>query len=51
MTENELRSVVGGALSATFISAIIRGIKLIVDLGRAFGTAFRMICSKKTCSV
>ncbi len=50
MNDNELKSIIGGAFTATFLSAIIRGIKLIIDFGRALGTAFRMVCSKTTCS-
>lgn len=53
MRDHELINVVGGATnytSATFISAISRGINTIYNLGRAFGTAIRMIVSGKRCS-
>lgn len=49
--ENELKRIVGGAISATMLSAIIRGLKLIIDFGRALGTAFRRICFKNVCPV
>lgn len=47
--ENELKRIIGGAISATLLSAIIRGLKLLIDFGRALGTAVRRICSKTVC--
>lgn len=49
--DKELKKIIGGAISATMLSAIIRGLKLIIDFGRALGTAFRKLCSKNICPV
>ncbi len=50
MTEQELVNVNGGAtVNATWLNALARGIEVIYNLGRSFGTALRMISKKITC--
>lgn len=53
MTNEELIEVNGGAssyTSATFLNAIARGIDACYTIGRACGTAIRMLFSQKRCS-
>ena len=49
MTKEELRKINGGAISATLITSIVRGINSLLDLGRSFGTAIRRITSGTKC--
>lgn len=51
MTDQELINTIGGAStpSASFLNAIARSITAIYDLGRAFGTAIRMLVTKSRC--
>lgn len=51
MKEEELVQITGGHISATFISAVARGVNTIYDLGRAFGSAVRRVVNKKTCAL
>ena len=53
MTNEELLNTTGGAagLSATLLNAISRGIQTVYDLGKACGTALRMLFSGKKCSL
>lgn len=51
MTEHELLEVTGGAVTATLINSIARGITTIVDLGRSLGSAIRRIVSNKICPI
>ena len=50
-TDEELMQIVGGAISASMINTIIRGIKSFLDLGRSVGTAIRRIQSGRICSL
>ena len=47
----ELMQIVGGAISASMIYTIIRGINSFLDLGRSVGTAIRRIQSGRICSL
>ena len=47
--KNELLNISGGAISASYITAIVRGINSLLDLGRSFGTAIRRILSGTIC--
>lgn len=49
MSDNELKAIIGGSISASFITAIVRGINTLLDLGRSFGTAIRRITSGQKC--
>lgn len=51
LEKTELINVVGGAISASMISAIVRGINSFLDLGRSIGTAIRRIQSGRICSL
>jgi Ni,Fe-hydrogenase maturation factor len=51
LDKQELLIINGGAISGTLINSIIRGVGVIVDLGRSFGTALRRIFEKKICLI
>ncbi len=50
LDDNELALVYGGA-SATLINAVVKGISLIVDLGKSLGNIIKKISTSKTCGV
>lgn len=50
LKKDELLSVVGGInITASFISAIAKGINSILDLGRSLGTAIRRVVGNSLC--
>ena len=50
MKSAELMEIKGGSIiNSTLVNALARGIETLYNLGRAFGTAIRMIGEKKTC--
>ncbi len=51
LNKQELLLVTGGAITASLLNALARGITTIVDLGRALGTAIRRIASDHICSL
>ena len=51
LNRNELLNVYGGTISATLINVIVKGFSVIVDLGKALGSAIRRAVSGKTCPV
>lgn len=52
MSDYELYNIVGGAsFSAAFLSAIIRGINSLLEMGRSVGTAIRRVRTGSMCSM
>ena len=49
LKEEELRMIYGGAITGTFINAIIKGVNSFLDLGRSIGTAIRRIGAGSIC--
>lgn len=49
ISEKELNTINGGAVSATYLNALIRGASLLYDMGMAFGTTLRQMKSKTKC--
>ncbi len=49
LKEEELRMIHGGAITGTFINAIIKGVNSFLDLGRSIGTAIRRIGAGSIC--
>ena len=49
LKEEELRFIYGGAITGTFINAIIKGVNSFLDLGRSIGTAIRRIGAGSIC--
>lgn len=46
--QQELLNITGG-ISASYITALVRGINSILELGRSLGTALRRLFSGKIC--
>jgi len=51
LTKEELLEVSGGAVTASLINSIARGVTVLLELGRAIGSAIRRISSKTVCSI
>ncbi len=49
MSKEELSTITGGNVSASYLNALARGIESLYNLGKAFGTAMRMILKGKRC--
>lgn len=53
LRKDELIDIVGGSTtsytSATFISAITRGLNVLMDIGRSVGTAISRLINKNVC--
>ena len=47
--EEELKNIYGGAISASFITAIVKGLSLLLELGRSVGTAVRRNFNGTSC--
>lgn len=47
----ELRQIVGGTITAAFLTALVRGVNAYLDIGRSVGSAIRRILTKNVCSV
>lgn len=52
MSEIELKNIKGGlSISASLISAIVRGANAMLEIGRSFGSTIRRVFMGKTCSL
>ena len=51
MNKEELKKIIGGGVSASFLTAIVRTVTTILDLGRSVGTAIRRIQSGTICTL
>lgn len=49
LTRRELNLVVGGMVSGAFLTSIIKGAGIILELGRSFGSALRRMITKNYC--
>lgn len=49
LKNEELKEISGGAITGTFINAIIKGVNSFLDLGRSIGTAIRRIGAGSIC--
>lgn len=49
LSKNELLSIEGGAISAAYLTAIVRGVNALLDLGRSLGTAIRRVIAGSIC--
>lgn len=49
LIEEEMKNIIGGAITASWISAIAKGINSILDLGRSLGSAIRRIQTGRLC--
>lgn len=51
LKKQELIEIYGGGITGTLINSFIRGINVILDLGRNLGTSIRRLGSKKICKI
>lgn len=51
LNDDELLMVIGGAVSATLINAFIKGISILIDLGKSFGSSIRRATSNTSCEI
>lgn len=49
--DNELYQIYGGAITASFLTAVVRAVDGLLNLGRSLGTAIRRIQNGKICSL
>jgi hypothetical protein len=49
LEEQELISIQGGSITASYLNAVSRAVSTILDLGRTVGTAIRRLYSKNYC--
>lgn len=51
LNKNELMAIRGGAVTATLINAIVKGLNILIELGKSVGSSIRRISSGSTCSI
>lgn len=53
LSKKEMLLIVGGAsaISGTIVNAFVNGIKIVLELGRSFGTAIRRLSGNNVCSL
>ena len=49
ISDDELLRIYGGSVSATFINAFVKGISLLVELGKSLGSSIRRVSDNKIC--
>lgn len=49
ISDNEAKTIFGGSVSSTLISAVVKGIFLIVELGKSLGSSIRRVSDNKIC--
>lgn len=49
LKNNELKYIYGGVISGTLVNAAINGAKILLELGRSFGSAIRRFILGKYC--
>lgn len=49
MSKRELSQITGGTLTSTMINAIVKGISIIIELGKSLGTVVRRSVTGETC--
>lgn len=52
LNNNELLCIEGGInITGSFINSLVRGVDIILDLGRSLGTAIRRVQNNNICPV
>ncbi len=49
LNKEELLAIKGGTISGTYINALVKGIDVILDLGRSLGTAIHRWVTGNVC--
>lgn len=50
LTKEEQLNIYGGSVSSTMVNAIVKGISLLIDLGRSLGSTIRRVSENNVCS-
>ena len=48
--ETQMKTISGGALTASFLNAFVRGVSVFLDLGQIVGSSIRRISAGNYCS-
>ncbi len=51
LNKEELLKISGGAVSATLINAIVKGIYILIELGKSLGSTIRRVTANKSCEI
>ncbi len=51
LSNEEMKNITAGSLSASMLSAIVKGIDLVWDIAKSLGTSLRYVIEKKSCSI
>ncbi len=51
INNKELLMIEGGALSGTVLTALVKGLSVLIEVGVKLGSSIRRIVSKKMCSI
>lgn len=51
LNKDDLKEIYGGAYSAAWITAIVRAVNGLLDLGRSLGSAVRRVQNGRICSL
>ena len=49
-TKEEQLKTYGGSVSSTMVNAIVKGISLLIDLGRSLGSTIRRVSENSMCT-
>ena len=50
LTMEEELNIYGGSVSSTMVNAIVKGISLLIELGRSLGSTIRRVSENRTCN-
>ncbi len=51
LNNKELLMIKGGAVNSAIINAIVKGISILIELGRSLGSSIRRASSGQTCEI
>ena len=51
LKKEELLDIQGGAITGTIITALLKGVGVVFDLGKNLGSAIRRIKAKNVCPI
>lgn len=49
LSNEQLKNIVGGAVTGAIINSLVRGINSLLEVGRSLGTAIRRIIDNSIC--
>ena len=50
LSKEELKSIYGGDISGSMLSSMVRGITILLELGRSLGSSLRRVLDGNMCS-